>query len=141
MGFGMNRDEAVKLLRLFTSVDRVATTGMPDNTTVRTALAIVREHCDYQILGICADDITAATQALSSYIEALEYKFIPTIPPIEGSIYVKYNPKLRSCHSDNYIGDHRGVLVSCQSDDANDVNEVFGHLPLGLFEGFQPTRD
>ena len=70
---------------------------------------------------------------MTSYIQALGYKFTPEVPPVEGPIYIKYNPKLRSCHSDTYVGDHRGVLVSCQSEYDDDVNELFGHLPLELF--------
>jgi Domain of unknown function (DUF1824) len=130
----MTRDEAVKLLRLFTCIDRIPADQIPDNAAVKAALAIVREHSDYQILGICADNLAAAKQALESYIQAFDYQFLPVIPPIEGeAIYVKYNPKLRSCHSDSYIGDHRGVLVSCQSSYDEDINELFGHLPLDLY--------
>ncbi len=129
----MTRDEAVKLLRLFTCIDRLAPEEIPSYDAIRAALAIVREHSDYQILGICADDITQAAQAMTSYIKAFEYKFMPAVPPVEGPIYVKYNPKMRSCHSDTYIGQHRGVLVSCQSEYDGDVNELFGHLPLDLF--------
>jgi Domain of unknown function (DUF1824) len=129
----MTPDEAVKLLRLFTCIDQLTPDQIPTNDAVRAALTIVREHSDYQILGICADDLAAGEKALTAYIQAFDYKFIPTIPPVDGPIYIKYNPKLRSCHSDTYIGDHRGVLVSCQSSYDGDVNELFGHLPLDLF--------
>jgi hypothetical protein len=129
----MTPDEAVKLLRLFTCIDQLTPDQIPTNDAVRSALEVVREHSDYQILGICADDLAAGEQALTAYINAFDYKFIPTIPPVDGPIYIKYNPKLRSCHSDTYIGDHRGVLVSCQSSYDGDVNELFGHLPLDLF--------
>jgi Domain of unknown function (DUF1824) len=130
----MTRDEAVKLLRLFTCLDRLPTEHIPDQATVKAALAIVREHSDYQILGICAENFAQAQAALTSYLTAFESKFVPEIPPIDGVIYVKYNPKLRSCHSDSYMGAHRGVLVACQSSYDDDVNEVFGHLPLDLFQ-------
>ncbi len=130
----MTRDEAVKLLRLFTCIDRLSTDQIPGQAAVKEALAIVREHSDYQILGICAENLSQAQAALTSYLTAFEAKFVPEIPPIEGVIYVKYNPKLRSCHSDGYIGEHRGVLVACQSSYDDDVNEVFGHLPLDLFQ-------
>jgi hypothetical protein len=129
----MTRDEAVKLLRLFTCIDRLPPEKIPDHESIRSALAIVRDHSDYQILGICADNLTQAKAALDSYIQAFGYKFFPEIPPVEGAIYVKYNPKLRSCHSDGYIGEHRGVLISCQSSYDDDINELFGHLPLDLF--------
>lgn len=129
----MTRDEAVKLLRLFTCIDRLPPEQIPSYDAIRAALSVVREHSDYQILGICADDMTQAEQAMASYIQALNYKFRPAVPPVEGPIYVKYNPKMRSCHSDTYVGQHRGVLVSCQSEYDSDVNELFGHLPLDLF--------
>ncbi len=129
----MTTDEAVKLLRLFTGIDQLTPDQIPTNELIREALTIVREHSDYQILGICADDLASGEKALTAYINAFDYKFMPTIPPVDGPIYIKYNPKLRSCHSDAYIGDHRGVLVSCQSSYDGDVNELFGHLPLDLF--------
>jgi hypothetical protein len=130
----MTRDEAVKLLRLFTCIDRLSPEQMPTPGDIRAAIAIVREHSDYQILGICADDQAQGQKAMTAYIQALDYRFQPEVPPVDGPIYIKYNPKLRSCHSDAYVGDHRGVLVSCQSTDPEDVNELFGHLPLDLFD-------
>jgi hypothetical protein len=129
----MTPDEAVKLLRLFTGIDRLTPEQIPTPEQIRSALDVVREHSDYQILGICADSLAQGEQALTAYIKAFDYPFIPTVPPVDGPIYIKYNPKLRSCHSDNYIGEHRGVLVSCQSAYDDDVNELFGHLPLDLY--------
>jgi Domain of unknown function (DUF1824) len=129
----MTRDEAVQLLRRFTCIDRLTPDQIPANDQVRSALDQVREHSDYQILGICADSLAQGEQAMAAYIQAFGYKFVPPVPPVEGPIYIKYNPKLRSCHSDTYIGDHRGVLVSCQSSYDGDVNELFGHLPLDLY--------
>jgi hypothetical protein len=129
----MTRDEAVQLLRLFTGIDRLPPEKVPTHEAIRAALAIVREYSDYQILGICADNLAQGQQAMMSYIQALKYQFVPTVGPVEGPIYIKYNPKIRSCHSDAYFGEHRGVLVSCQSAYDGDVNELFGHLPLDLF--------
>jgi hypothetical protein len=129
----MTPDEAIKLLQQFTNLDRRPADVMPDRATTKAALAIVCDHSDYQILGICADDQASGTAALQSYITALGYKFIPTVNPIEGPIYIKYNPKLRNCHSDRYGGGDRGVLVACQAEDPNDVRDTFGHLPLDLF--------
>jgi Domain of unknown function (DUF1824) len=129
----MTRDEAVKLLRLFTCIDSLTPDQIPTHEAIRAALSIVHEHSDYQILGICADDLAQGEKAMQAYIESFGYKFVPTVPTVEGPIYIKYNPKLRSCHSDRYVGTHRGVLVSCQSAYDGDVNELFGHLPLDLF--------
>jgi hypothetical protein len=129
----MTPNEATKLLRLYTCIDRLSPEQIPDPQITRDALMLVREHSDYQILGICADSLAAGQTALHQYLEALQYQFKPEVPAIDGPIYIKYNPKRRSCHSDQYVGDHRGVLVSCQSDFDDDINELFGHLPLDLF--------
>ncbi|MBE9030301.1 DUF1824 family protein [filamentous cyanobacterium LEGE 11480] len=129
----MMRDEAVKLLRLFTCIDQLPAAKIPTHEAIRDALAIVREHSDYQIFGICAESLAQGQQAMIAYIKAFDYKFVPEVPPIEGPIYIKYNPNRRSCHSDTYIGQQRGVLVSCQSAYDDDINELFGHLPLDLF--------
>jgi hypothetical protein len=125
--------EATKLLRLYTCIDRLAPAQIPNPQTTRDALMLVREHSDYQILGICADSLTVGQTVLHQYLEALQYQFKPEVPPIDGPIYIKYNPKRRSCHSAKYVGEHRGVLISCQSDFDEDINELFGHLPLDLF--------
>ncbi|HEY9658957.1 MAG TPA: DUF1824 family protein [Allocoleopsis sp.] len=45
---------------------------------------------------------------------------------------MKFNPNASSCYADSYTGEHRGVLVSCQSAD-DGINEMYGHLPLDLF--------
>jgi hypothetical protein len=129
----MTRDEATQLLRRFTCLDRLPPDQIPDHASVREALRIVADQSDYQILGICADHLEQGKMVLSSYIQALGYRFIPDIPSVAGAVYIKYNPKLRRCHSDVYCCPHRGVLVSCQSADEEDVNETFGHLPLDLF--------
>jgi hypothetical protein len=129
-------DAAQKLLRRFICIQQPGAV-MPDRPLVRQALLLVREHSDYQIFGICADTLEQAIAALTAYLNALGYEAVPdleTLPPVEGAAYLKYNPKTARCHTDTYIGDHRGVLVSCQSAYDGDVNETFGHLPLDLFE-------
>jgi hypothetical protein len=130
----MTPTEATTLLRQYTCIDRLPPEQIPDAQTTRDALMLVREHSDYQILGICAESLAAGQAALHSYLTALGYQFKPEVPAIDGPIYIKYNPKRRSCHSDKYVGEHRGVLVSCQSDYDEDINELFGHLPLNLFD-------
>jgi hypothetical protein len=129
----MTRDEATQLLRRFTCLDSLAPDQIPDHASIREALMIVADQSDYQILGICADHLEQGKAVLNSYIQALGYQFVPDVPVVAGAVYIKYNPKLRRCHSDVYRGSHRGVLVSCQSADEADVNETFGHLPLNLF--------
>jgi Domain of unknown function (DUF1824) len=130
-------DAALAALRQLVSLEQVPPVPMsnpPSTATLRSALALVREHSDYQILGICADSLAQGQQALASYLAALGYGDAPAVPAAEGAVYIKYNPKLQRCHSDGYTGSHRGVLVSCQSAYDGDINETFGHLPLDLFD-------
>lgn len=129
----LSLEAAIALLRQFLCVDRLPPEQIPANSLVQQALHQVREHSDYQIFGICADSTTVAIAALHSYLAALDYAERPTTEAIAGPVYLKFNPQTGRCHLDTYTGDHRGVLVSCQSADDGDVQETFGHLPLDLF--------
>lgn len=102
---------------------------------IRQALLTVAQHSDYQIFGVCADSLDQGKAALQQYTNALGYAPELNFPPIEGSVYLKFNPKSGLCYADSYTGEHRGVLVSYQSADEDGVNEMFGHLPLDLFAG------
>jgi hypothetical protein len=124
---------AQQLLRQFMCIDLGASAEGLDHDQVQAALQLVAKASEYQILGVCADDIATGTQALYAYLTALGYEEKPEVPEIEGAIYIKYNPRLNRCHAEGYIGEHRGVLVSCQSAYEEDINETFGHLPLDLF--------
>lgn len=85
------------------------------------------------MLGICADSIEQGRAALVSYAAALGYQPSLELEPIEGPIYIKFNSRAMSCYASPYEGEHRGVLVSCQSADEDGVNEMYGHLPIDLF--------
>jgi len=127
-------EQACKLLRQFVCLNQLP--QFPDREATRRAVQLVAAHSDYQIFGVCADNLQQGAIALASYLQALNYKHeLPDFPLIEGAIYLKYNPLKQRCHADQYNGPHRGVLVSCQSADEADVNETFGHLPLNLFDG------
>lgn len=104
-----------------------------DRSLLRRALLLVTQASDYQILGICAETLTQGIQALETYAAALKYSPEPDLPEIETAVYIKFNPRSGLCYASSYSGSHRGVLVSCQSDDDAGVNEMFGHLPLDLF--------
>jgi len=116
-------------------VDRADPENQLVKERLRQALAIAARHSDYQILGICSDTLAEGCQALRSYAEALGYSPNLDLQAIEGSAYIKFNPQLDSCYAEFYGGHHRGVLVSCQSAAALGLNEMYGHLPLDLFEG------
>jgi Domain of unknown function (DUF1824) len=104
-----------------------------DRDRLRQALLLVAAQSDYQILGICAETFAQGCQALQDYASALGYALSLNLSRIEGSTYIKFNPRLDSCYVDAYTGAYRGVLVSCQSDDTAGINEMYGHLPLNLF--------
>lgn len=127
----MTRSEAETILRQFICNDptRVST----DYALIRAAVSQVVDLSDYQIFGICAETARAGIQALSSYANAIGYD-VPEIPEQEGSVYIKFNPRMGRLQIEPYVGKHRGVLISCQSAYDQGVNETFGHLPLDLFE-------
>lgn len=127
--------EAQKILKPFNCVEGKSVNSEAEKAVVRQALLLLTEHSDYQILGICADTAAQGLSALNTYSDALGYK--PNLDlssePVEGSVYIKFNPNTGLCYLDSYTGTHRGVLVSYQSSDEGGVNEMYGHLPLDLF--------
>lgn len=130
----LTRDAAVQLLRQFTCLERLPAADVPACDRVCQAVREVAHHSDYQIFGICAETAEQATLALHTYLSALGYDDRPGVDSLPGPLYVKYNPNTRRCHTAPYGGEHRGVLISCQSAYDHDVNETFGHLPLDLFQ-------
>lgn len=100
----------------------------------RRALLLVAHQSDYQIFGVCADSLGQGYAALERYANALGYESKLSFTPITGAVYLKFNPKSGLCYADQYMGDRRGVLISCQSADMNGLNEIYGHLPLDLFD-------
>lgn len=127
----MTRSEAETILRQFICNEP---TQPLDYAAIREAVLVVTNLSDYQIFGICAETAAAGIQALSQYLTALDYEDAPEIRSIAGGIYMKFNPKTGRSHIEPYTGEHRGVLISCQSAYDDGVNETFGHLPIDLFE-------
>lgn len=105
-----------------------------DRLHIRQALLVVAHHSDYQLFGVCADSLEQGHTALECYAKALGYEPQLDFSPIAGAVYLKFNPKSGLCYSDDYRGDRRGVLVSCQSAAIDGLNETYGHLPLDLFD-------
>jgi hypothetical protein len=104
-----------------------------DRASIRQALRHVASLSDYQMLGVCADTLEQGIQALAGYGKALGYSPNLELGDIEGAVYIKFNPNSAQCYASLYDGEHRGVLVSCQSAEETDINEMYGHLPLDLF--------
>lgn len=108
---------------------------------IRDALQVVTQQADFLTLGICADSSQAALAALQDYLLALAgdqepgtaaYDF-STAPTGDQPVYVKVNTQRHSLHWDQYIGEYRGVLVTCQSQDVAQSGGTYGHFPLNLF--------
>lgn len=125
--------EAHKILKVFDCLRIDSSEDAPDKDSIRQALLLVSELSDNQILGVCADTTEQGIKALKTYATALGYEVNKNLAPIDGSVYIKFNPKTNLCYLNPYIGEHRGVLVSCQSANEDGINEMYGHLPLDLF--------
>ncbi len=134
----MTLAQAQTTLRAFTCGDSEPEPH-PDLSLVRQALLQVTHHSDYQLLGVCADTADRGIAALQSYLRALGYPSEVDLQEMPGSVYIKFNGKVGSSYLDSYTGTYRGVLVSCQSQFAEGVNETYGHLPLNLFNDVQPV--
>lgn len=132
-------DSACRLLRQFNCATQQPT--LTDRARLQEALQVVAEASDYQILGICADSLVEGVRALKAYTAALGYAPEADLAAIEGAVYIKFNPRSGLCYANTYSGSHRGVLVSCQSAEETDVNEMFGHLPLDLFERLDSSEN
>ncbi len=134
--------EAHQLLKQFdcippadSTVDKAsAAASQADRLQICQALLTVAHHSDDQMLGVCADSFEQGRDALERYAKALGYSPELNFSPVAGEVYLKFNPKSGRCYADRYAGDRRGVLVSCQSADADGLNETYGHLPLDLFD-------
>ena len=125
--------QAHKILKAFDCLKIDSIENAPNKDSIRQALLLVTELSDTQILGICADTAEQGIGALKTYATALGYEVNKDLATIDGSVYIKFNPKTNLCYLNSYIGEHRGVLVSCQSTDEDGINEMYGHLPLDLF--------
>ncbi|MBW4516197.1 MAG: DUF1824 family protein [Timaviella obliquedivisa GSE-PSE-MK23-08B] len=129
----LDLETAHRILKQFGTLKPASIPGV-NQTRVQQALLLAASQSDYQMLGVCADTLEQGILALQGYAEALSYSPTFNLEPVEGSVYIKFNPNSAKCYASPYDGEHRGVLVSCQSADDADVNETYGHLPLDLFE-------
>ncbi len=112
----------------------------PANAEVQAALKAVAQKSEFQIFGVCAGSLGEGVAALEGYTQALGYELPQdlTFGAVEGAAYIKFNPKSGLLYADSYSGDHysgehRGVLVLCQSVHDDGPIEMYGHLPLDLF--------
>ena len=125
--------EAKKILNKFNCLEIAPVLKPLEEALTREAIILMTKRSDYQILGICADNVEQGILAMKTYSHAFGYQAPDDLPHPEGPVYIKLNGKNGLCYLDSYVGHHRGVLVSCQSNYPGGVNEMYGHLPLDLF--------
>lgn len=127
---------ALKLLKLFSCTETKSVESDAEKAQLQEALLAIVNLSEHQNLGICADNPAQAIDALASYLQALGYKMPGDrvdIPTHENPVYLKFNSQKMSYYLDEYTGKYRGVLVSCQSSESEELNGTYGHLPLDLF--------
>ncbi|MEC4986651.1 MAG: DUF1824 family protein [Oscillatoria sp. PMC 1068.18] len=132
---GFTVEEARKILDKFSCTEVKEVESAVEKKQLRQALLLITGLSESENLGVCADNSQQAFAALSSYLQAMDYRVnfdLASITPVEKPVYLKYNTQKKAYYLDSYTGKYRGVLVSCQSED-DDVNGVYGHLPLNLF--------
>jgi hypothetical protein len=119
--------------------DNPAIATLQERTSLRQALLQVTAAADYHIFGVCADSLEQGVTALNSYLRALGYPTEVAFNPVDGAVYIKSNPGRKLCYAQPYTGEYSGVLVSCQSDDPDGVNDTYGHFPLDLFTDYESS--
>jgi hypothetical protein len=131
----MNIERAIALLETFNCAreDRQIENA-EEKENAQKAVTIIAAESDYQILGICADNFAEAIVSLQQYSQALSLPLADIdVSPTPGVTYLKFNAKNGNLYAEAYLGNHRGVLISCQSFSETGLNGTFGHLPLDLF--------
>ncbi|KAI9130631.1 DUF1824 family protein [Acaryochloris sp. CCMEE 5410] len=120
-------------LAKFAALDPPPITTTEEREQAKTDLLALAQATDYQMFGILAETCDQAIAALTGYSQAFGYEMPTNWQPITGPTYLKFNPNLGSCYTDNYVGNHRGVLISFQSESEEIINQTYGHFPLDLF--------
>ncbi|ABW25639.1 DUF1824 family protein [Acaryochloris marina] len=120
-------------LAKFAALDPPPITTAEEREQAKTDLLALAQATDYQMFGILAETCDQAIAALTAYSQAFGYEMPTNWQPITGPTYLKFNPNLGSCYTDNYVGNHRGVLISFQSESEEIINQTYGHFPLDLF--------
>jgi hypothetical protein len=126
---------ALKLLRSFSCNDSSVPLSTTEKDNLRQALLLIVSLSDWQNIGVCADNSQQGLATLAVYLGKLGYPInfaLESTPSIVESVYIKFNSQKMSYYIDTYIGEYRGVLVSCQGEDDRIIG-TYGHFPLDLF--------
>lgn len=131
--------EAIQVLAAFTCLDVAPPLRGGQRTLVQRALQVVTAASDRLILGICAADLAQGLTSLRAIAAGLGRTLPADEPERRGALteampaYCKCNLETGLFYASPYGGEHRGILVVCQSADPDGINTIYGHLPLDLF--------
>ncbi len=125
--------QAKAILEQFNYTNSQLPVSEEDKAQLRSAIVLMAQFSDFQILGICAETAPQGYLALKTYAAALDYDITFETPTAAGPVYIKFNPSTGRCHLDARSGKYWGVLVSYQTSQPEGINEVYGHFPLDLF--------
>lgn len=127
--------QTLDLLKTYSCLTPKIPQNQAEKQALRQAITFVCQESEAENLGICADDLATAVDALKQYLRALGYPApVPLfpLPPLVGPVYVKFNAQKSIPHLHTYDGPYRGVLIACQSE-TEAINGTYGYFPLDLF--------
>jgi Domain of unknown function (DUF1824) len=130
----MTTAQAQDILAPFNCIETKKIESSAEKVAVRQAVLHLASMTDTHMFGILAADWEGAIAALHSYAKAFGYELPAVVNPCNDAVYIKFNPRAGLCYASPYPDGHRGVLIAFQSDLADGINEMCGHLPLDLFE-------
>jgi Domain of unknown function (DUF1824) len=130
----MTTAQAQAILAPFDGLTAKSTVDLAEKMAVQQAVLHLASTTETHLFGIMAADWEGAIAALHSYAKAFGYIPPAEVSPCSNAVYIKFNPRTGLCYASSYTGTYRGVLIAFQSDLADGVNEMCGHLPLDLFE-------
>jgi hypothetical protein len=130
----MTTAQAQAILAPFNCLVSQAIQSVEEKAEVQQAVLHLKTVTETHLFGILAADREGAIAALHSYTQAFGYETPADVNDCEGAVYIKFNPRSGLCYASPYPGEHRGVLIAFQSDFADGLNAMCGHLPLDLFE-------
>jgi len=132
----MELTQARKLLDQFSCTEQKTVKTQQQKQELQTAIKEIVKESEWENLGVCAENTQQAIQTLKTYLTAFGYVLnqvdFNQVEQLKTPVYIKFSTKQMGFYQDNYTGDYRGVLVSCQAED-DLIAGVYGHLPLDLF--------
>jgi hypothetical protein len=130
----MTTAQAQGILASFNGLTAQTIDDGEEKLAVQQAVLHLASIAETHMFGIMAADWDGAISALRSYAKAFGDEPPAEVNPCSDEVYIKFNPRTGLCYASPYTGTYRGVLIAFQSDLADGVNEMCGHLPLDLFE-------